>query len=92
MKAIKKMLGNPDFFDNYDYLFITRDQFGDFDEVFGVIVPAIEGTIKDFAAFTGEVERVMFGWAPDKRHYDAIVAGEDEEECRGGTCGSESDL
>lgn len=90
IKSIKKMLGNPDFF-NYDYLLITRDEIGDFGEIFGVVATVLENGNKDFAAFSGSVERVMFGWAPDIRHYRAIMAGEDASECKHGEPCSDSD-
>jgi hypothetical protein len=73
IKAIKRMLGNPSFFDEYDYLLITRDEIGEFNDIFGVTAPTLTNGYKDLAAFTGTVEHVLFGWAPDKRHYDAIM-------------------
>ena len=73
VKAIRMMLGNPDFFKAYDYLLITRDEFGEFEEIFGVTAPTLTNGYKDLAAFTGVADRVIWGWAPDKRHYDAIV-------------------
>jgi hypothetical protein len=83
IKVIKKMLGNPSFFE-YDYLLITRDEIGDFEEIFGVTAPVLQNGNKDFAAFSGDVDRVIFGWAQDKRHYDAIMAGENIAECQHG--------
>jgi len=74
IRAIKKMLGNPDFFKAYDYLLITRDAFGEFDEIYGVTAPTMTNGFKDLAAFTGVADRVLWGWAQDKRHYDAIVS------------------
>jgi hypothetical protein len=93
IKAIKRMLGNPSFFDEYDYLLITRDEIGDFDEIFGVIAPTLENGHKDLAAFNGAVEHVVFGWAQDKRHYDAIMEGEELTECKhGDPCNRIEDL
>jgi len=92
MKNMKKMLGNPHFFDQYDYLLVTKDAIGDFEEVFGVISPLADSGEKDLAAFTGEVERISFGWAQDKRHYDAIMKGESHEMCVGGNCDDEDEM
>ena len=80
IKVIKRMLGNPEFFKAYDYLLVTRDDFGEFDEVFGITAPVRTNGFKDITAFTGAVDRVMWGWAPDKRHYDAIIEEGDEPE------------
>lgn len=92
IKTMKKMLGNPSFFDQYDYLLVSRDAIGDFDEVFGIISPiAVDGG-KDLAAFTGEVERISFGWAQDKRHYDAIMKGAGHEQCSGDDCDEEMQI
>jgi hypothetical protein len=79
MKAIKKLLGNPAFFSEYQYLLVTKDEIGEFSEIFGVISSSP-------AAFSGDVERVLFGWAPDKRHYDAILEG---SEVGDDTCGDD---
>ena len=92
MKTIKQILGNPHFFDQYDYLLVTKDAIGDFDEVFGVISPLSEDGGKDLAAFTGEVQRVSFGWAQDKRHYDAIMKPGEHDSCKGGNCEDDDDM
>ena len=91
MKTVKQILGNPHFFEQYDYLLVTKDAIGDFDEVFGVISPLSEDGGKDLAAFTGEVQRVSFGWAQDKRHYDAIMKTGEHDSCKGGNCDDDDD-
>jgi hypothetical protein len=84
------MLGNPSFFDEYDYLLITRDEIGEFNDIFGVIAPTLTNGYKDLAAFTGIAEHVLFGWAPDKRHYDAIMSGGEDRPDRDDDCDDEA--
>ncbi|HPE06131.1 MAG TPA: hypothetical protein PLW50_00220 [Smithellaceae bacterium] len=80
MKGIKRMLGNPKFFDEYDYLLVSKNSFGDFEDIFGVIANSQNGN-KNVAAFVGDVEKVMYGWTFDKRHYDAIVGSAEDSTC-----------
>ena len=88
LKMIKRMLGNPQFFDEYDYLLVSRDGLGDFEDIFGVTAPVSATGSKDFEAFEGKVDRVLFGWAQDIRHYKQMFEDDTPSGgCSTGDCG-----
>lgn len=68
---IKKMLGNPKFFSEFNYLLVSVLPDGEYDEIFGVVLPDEDASFGATNVFDGDAYRILYGWA-DKKQVAAL--------------------